>query len=262
MSTEDINLIAEYLSDPELKDLSSTPSVDCIVICASAILYQAEYLFELLQERPSVSQCVVLCGGVGHSTEFMYDAVAQHPRFSPIAKDIHGLPEARVLERILDTFFDRSAIADGGCRILIEDQSTNCGRNASLSRKVLDEAGFQALHTCVVIQDPTMMRRTKASFHKAYEDQPSSPSFISCPVFIPQMQTSRDGELEYQNLPRGRNLWPPDRFLELILGEIPRLRDDGNGYGPRGKGFIPHVELPNQVEEAWFRLSHGFNASR
>ncbi|PIG79915.1 DUF218 domain protein [Aspergillus arachidicola] len=120
-SADDINLVAEYLGDQQIQDLSSSTSVDCMVICASAILYQAEHLFRVLQERPSLSKCLVLCGGVGHSTHFMYDAVAQHPRFSEIAQDIHGLPEARVLERILDTFFDRSAITDGGCMILVED---------------------------------------------------------------------------------------------------------------------------------------------
>ncbi|KAE8377094.1 hypothetical protein BDV26DRAFT_282143 [Aspergillus bertholletiae] len=264
MSAEatDINLVAEYLSDQQIQDLSSSPSVDCIVICASSILYQAEHLFRVLQERPSLSKYLVLCGGVGHSTHFMYDAVAHHPRFSHIAQDIQGLPEARVLEKILDTFFDRSAITDGGCTVLVEDQSTNCGLNASLSRKVLDAAGLQGLKTCIIIQDPTMMLRTKASFQKAYEDALSPPSFMSCPIVVPHMQRSDDLQLEYQSLPLGNAWWPLDRFLELIMGEIPRLRDDENGYGPRGKGFILHVEVPEQVEEAWSRLRVASKACR
>ncbi|KAE8417921.1 hypothetical protein BDV36DRAFT_169050 [Aspergillus pseudocaelatus] len=253
-SAKDINVVVEYLGDQQIQDLSSSPSVDCIVICASALLYQAEHLFQVLQERPSLSKCLVLCGGVGHSTHFMYDAVAQHPRFSRIAQDIHGLPEARVLEGILDTFFDRSAITDGGCMILIEDQSTNCGLNASLSRKVLDAADLQDLKTCIIIQDPTMMLRTKASFQRAYEDKLSPPSFMSCPIIVPHMQRTEALELKYQDLPLGNAWWSLDRFLELIMGEIPRLRDDESGYGPRGKGFIPHVEVPKHVEEAWSRL--------
>lgn len=261
-SAEDMNLVAEYLGDRRIQDLSSSPSVDCIVICASAILYQAEHLFQVLQDRPSLSKCLVLCGGVGHSTHFMYEAVAQHPRFSQIAQDIHGLPEARVLERILDTFFDRSAITDGGCMILVEDKSTNCGLNASLSRKILDAAGFHNLKTCIIIQDPTMMLRTKASFQKAYEDSLSSPSFISCPIIVPHMQRTEGSGLKYQTLPLGNAWWPLDRFLELIVGEVPRLRDDENGYGPRGKRFIPHVEVPEHVEEAWSRLRVVSNACR
>ncbi|KAB8077623.1 hypothetical protein BDV29DRAFT_45305 [Aspergillus leporis] len=261
-TAEDINILAKYHSDQEIQDLSSYPSVDCIVICASAILFQAERLFHILQERPSLTKCLVLCGGIGHSTKFMYDAVAQHPRFAQIAKAVYGLPEARVLERILDVFFDRSTITSEGCEILIEDQSTNCGLNASLSRKVLDRAGFQALKSCIVVQDPTMMLRTKASFQKAFEDMLFPPSFMSCPVFVPQMQALENGKLNYQALPTAEPLWPQDRFLDLILGEIPRLRDDEEGYGPRGKGFIPHVEVPIDVEEAWSRLRVISNTSR
>ena len=33
-------------------------------------------------------------------------------------------------------------------------------------------------------------------------------------------------------------------------GEVPRLRDDEQGYGPRGRGFIAHVDVPDDVEAA------------
>ena len=38
------------------------------------------------------------------------------------------------------------------------------------------------------------------------------------------------------------------------MGEIQRLRDDENGYGPRGKGFLGHVDIPDEVEAGWQRL--------
>lgn len=31
------------------------------------------------------------------------------------------------------------------------------------------------------------------------------------------------------------------------MGEIPRLTDDADGYGPRGKNFIAHVDIPTEV---------------
>lgn len=43
-------------------------------------------------------------------------------------------------------------------------------------------------------------------------------------------------------------------MLQLILGEISRLRDDENGYGPRGKDFIVHVDVPEPVIGAYERL--------
>ncbi|KAL4976784.1 hypothetical protein BDW66DRAFT_166261 [Aspergillus desertorum] len=265
----DINLLAGYLSNPQLQleELPSSPPVDCIVICASMILHQAETLFQTLQNYPYLTKALVLCGGIGHSTRYIYEAVAQHGRFSPIRNDIQCLPEARVLERILDTFFDRAAITSQGCRILIEDHSSNCGENALFSRRVLDDVGFQKLRSCAVIQDPTMMRRTVASFQKAYEEagRAEMPLFLSCPVLVPQVESSEgpEGEQRYcQRAAPGVELWPPERFISLVMGEIPRLRDDEDGYGPRGRGFIPHVEIPVEVEAAWARLRAIFDTAR
>jgi uncharacterized SAM-binding protein YcdF (DUF218 family) len=253
----DINLISEFLSDNQ-QDLSP---VDCIVICASAVLHSAEVLFDTLQHQ-SLTKALVLCGGIGHSTQLLYDAVKTHPIFSRIADEIQDLPEAKVLERILDEFYDRSLITKEGCRILLESKSTNCGQNASFCRKVLDGAGFQAPRTCIVIQDPTMMLRTKASFQKVYEDVQSPVSIVSCPVFVPRMQLSQDGALEYYPISKTSELWSKDRFLELIMGEIPRLRDDKDGYGPQGRGFISHVDIPADVEAAWSRLEVMVKRSR
>jgi hypothetical protein len=49
-------------------------------------------------------------------------------------------------------------------------------------------------------------------------------------------------------------MWDTSRYLTLLMGEIPRLTDDENGYGPRGKGFLAHMDIPTQVRGAWDRL--------
>lgn len=54
-----------------------------------------------------------------------------------------------------------------------------------------------------------------------------------------------------------QGVWDVRRFISLLLGEIPRLRDDATGYGPQGKGFIDHVDIPAEVEEA-----HGWLTER
>ncbi|WFO09213.1 hypothetical protein MAY76_13230 [Edwardsiella ictaluri] len=43
--------------------------------------------------------------------------------------------------------------------------------------------------------------------------------------------------------------------MSLLLGEIPRLRDDERGYGPRGRDFIAHVTIPDTVEAAFTRVA-------
>jgi hypothetical protein len=56
-----------------------------------------------------------------------------------------------------------------------------------------------------------------------------------------------------------------ERFVSLILGEIPRLRDDERGYGPKGRGFIAHVDVPDGVLAAFSRLAahcHGLIGDR
>lgn len=51
-----------------------------------------------------------------------------------------------------------------------------------------------------------------------------------------------------------QGLWSLERFIDLLMGEVKRLRDDEAGYGPRGKGYFAHVALPEAVEAAWQRL--------
>ena len=38
------------------------------------------------------------------------------------------------------------------------------------------------------------------------------------------------------------------------MGEIPRLSDAPDGYGPAGKNFIAHVDIPPEVAEAFSEL--------
>jgi hypothetical protein len=34
-------------------------------------------------------------------------------------------------------------------------------------------------------------------------------------------------------------------------GELPRLFDDANGYGPAGRDYIAHVDFPDAVLRSW-----------
>jgi len=43
-----------------------------------------------------------------------------------------------------------------------------------------------------------------------------------------------------------------------VMGEIPRLRNDADGYGPKGRGFIVAVDIPPAVEAAYDRLTEPF----
>lgn len=49
-------------------------------------------------------------------------------------------------------------------------------------------------------------------------------------------------------------MWDMDRYVNLLMGEIPRLTDDSKGYGPNGTGYIAHVEIPKDVRTAFEAL--------
>jgi hypothetical protein len=267
--SKDVNLLATFLAHAEvtLESLKTCEPVDCIAICASSVLSQASQLFRALESRPSLTRTLVLVGGIGHSTSHIYEAVARHPQYRKIHAQITGLPEAQVLREILNCFYPIPRVEAGGLRVLVEDQSTNCGANAVKTRKVLDEAGLASIRTCIVVQDPTMSLRTRASFEKVFEDLPvlQRPRFLACPIVVPEVHAV-DGQLEYVLDPVGKlrteDLWEMKRLCKLLVGEITRLKDDENGYGPMGKGFIGHVDVPVEVEAAANRVRETLGVDR
>lgn len=78
---------------------------------------------------------------------------------------------------------------------------------------------------------------------------------VSSPHLMPELHSSVPDI-------RSSDLWDDQRFYDLLMGEIPRLRDDGNGYGPKGRGFIAHVDIPDDVEAAWTRLRTNLEFNR
>jgi len=76
--------------------------------------------------------------------------------------------------------------------------------------------------------------------------------FINYAAFVPVVRSDK-GTLSY-TLDGIYGLWNHHRFISLVMGEIPRLLDDDQGYGPNGKDFIVHVEIPVIVMSAYERL--------
>lgn len=253
----DINTAARFLSQEDIPDLRKIEPVDTIILCVCSVLLSSETVFEAIRERPDITKTLVLCGGIGHSTTFIYEAVARHPRFKSIAPEIQGLPEAQVLLAIFNRFFAPGFTAEQPPpRILAEDRSTTCHTNASETRRLLEANGVPTPASAVIVQDPLMVRRTIACFDKVYQDLPNPPKFVGCPIFVPQVGLDGGEKLVYTEPSIAPELmWNMDRFLDLVMGEHPRLRDDENGYGPRGNNSIVHVDIPPEVEEAWNRLS-------
>lgn len=62
--------------------------------------------------------------------------------------------------------------------------------------------------------------------------------------------------LSFEHEPQG--MWDMERYVSLLMGEVPRLTDDAAGYGPHGAGYIAHVDIPEEVQMAFTLLKEQF----
>jgi hypothetical protein len=246
---ESLHLVASFLARRDVPDLSTQSlggSADILVLAGSSLLDSVHTAKKAL-ERGCASH-LVISGGIGHSTQDLRDAVSSHPLFQTV--DTKDRAEADILRDILtDNLGIDSRL------ITVENKSTNCGSNATESKKIIDDLGIQA-HKIIVIQDPTMQRRSQATFERAWEGSEST-EIISFSPFIPRVEQAKDGEVTV--IGDKEPAWPLDRFVSLLLGEIIRLRDDESGYGPKGRGYISHIEIPDNVLEAYSHIDREFN---
>ncbi|KIX01617.1 uncharacterized protein Z518_09343 [Rhinocladiella mackenziei CBS 650.93] len=271
-AVSDINTISRFISCPQIASLLTCFPVDVLVLCGNAIIPIAENVFSVLEARPDLAKTLVICGGIGHSTRLLYEAVRQSRKYGYLARDIEGLPEAIVLRFILKEFYPILVehIRSGTMRLIVEDKSTNCGANAIETRRVLEQNSIPMPESLIIVQDPTMCLRTLASFRHTYAEVCPPPNFFACPTFVPMI--SLDSSSPQRSEPEVHfvvaasihptDIWDHRRFFDLLMGEIPRLRDDEHGYGPKGKNFIAHVDIPDEVEAAWTRLRNVLDFKR
>jgi hypothetical protein len=158
---------------------------------------------------------LMLVGGRGHTTDALLAAMGLDPEST-------GVAEAELIAAWLR---DRHGIED----VLLETESTNCGNNITLAEEVARRDGLRP-RTVALVQDPTMQRRMDAKFRHSWS-------------LGGARAVNRPG-------PDSREGWPWHRWVALVMGEVPRLRDDAQGYGPRGRDFVAHVDVPVQVEAA------------
>jgi hypothetical protein len=96
----------------------------------------------------------------------------------------------------------------------------------------------------VLVQDATMQQRMDAGFRR------HAPSVEIINYAAHQTPVTEAGT--YADPPPG--MWSLDRYVSMLMGEVPRLTDDADGYGPAGRGFIAHVDVPPAVQRAWGHL--------
>ena len=133
----------------------------------------------------------------------------------------------------------------------LECTSTNCGNNITHLLDLMREKGFDC-GSFLLIQDASMQRRMEAGLRKYAPEA----RIVNYAAYQAEFAV-RENHLAFAQPIFG--MWQPKRYIDLLMGEIPRLRDDADGYGPNGRGFIAHVDLPPEVEAAFVELRSDFS---
>ncbi|RPH20236.1 YdcF family protein [Buttiauxella warmboldiae] len=232
-----INTLGEWLSYHEFAAPPAASDADMIILAGNAVIPTIDAACQLAAntERP-----LLITGGIGHSTTFLYAAIAKHPRYNAIPTT--GRAEAAIIKDIATQFWKIPHE-----KVLTEEKSTNCGENARFTHGLIQALGITP-ERAIIIQDPTMQRRTVATFERVWQGETHSVQWRSWPGFVPVLASD---EARTTFTPHEKGLWPVARYISLLLGEIPRLRDDAQGYGPQGRDFIAHVDIPPAAIGAW-----------
>lgn len=243
-----VNTLGQWLSHNEFAAPPAVSDADLIILAGNAVIPTIDAACQL---AANTELPLVITGGIGHSTTFLYGAVAKHPRYNTIPTT--GCAEAAIIKDIATQFWKIPAE-----KVLTEEKSTNCGENARLTHQLLQQQNITPARV-IIIQDPTMQRRTVATFERIWQGDAHIPQWRSWPGIVPVL-VSDESQTTFTLHEKG--LWPVARYISLALGEIPRIRDDAQGYGPQGRDFITHVEIPQSVTHAWEILANDVALAR
>ena len=215
------------------------------MLLGNSVLGVAEKAFAIFQA--GAARNVLIAGGRGHSTRFLEQNLQNDVRYASIASN--GKSEAELLGQMAIRFWRIEPE-----HMLLDTASSNCGENALFALRTLQDHGAET-DSLILMQDPTMQRRTDATFRKVWREAGLTAGIVNDPTWVPQL-TLCDGELMFTR--RVAGCWPVERFISLVMGEISRLRDDKAGYGPKGQGLIEHVDIPETVLAAHTKLAAAY----
>ncbi len=243
MNVEDnINTLGNFCGMRDVDRLSADviqnkygfPKADVMVLFGGSIIEGGDVLAKAMQEK--IAKKYIIVGGAGHTTETLRQRVnTEYPDI-----ETAGLPEAEVFQRYLAHVYGLQAD-------YLETQSTNCGNNITYLLGLLRDKSIPC-KSIILTQDATMQRRMDAGLRKY---APGEVAIINYAAYSVKT-VLHSGKLEFDRQPHG--MWTVDRYVNLLMGEIPRLADDANGYGPVGKDFIAHVDIPDSVSVAFEEL--------
>lgn len=115
--------------------------------------------------------------------------------------------------------------------ILVEDQSTNTGGNALLSKKLINDIQMD-IHTAILVTKPYMERRAMATFAKLW------------PELAIQVTSQEVTYEDYMN----QSSIGKDKSIDTMVGDLQRIIEYPE------KGWSTPQEVPDEVKKAYDQL--------
>ena len=245
-TAEAVNIIGKFCGLRDVSQLDKSAllekyglgQADVFALFGGSILAGGDILAKAIKDN--IAKTYVIVGGAGHTTETLRQRV--HSEFPEI--ETTGLSEADIFQCYLKKIYGCSAD-------YLETQSTNCGNNITNLLDLLREKRI-IWKSIILCQDASMQNRMDAGLRKYAPGDTIIINYASYHAHV----TWNGKKLEYTESIHG--MWDIERYVNLLMSGIPRLTDDGNGYGPAGKGFIAHVDVPKDVRQAFERLQADF----
>lgn len=245
---ENINILAKFLGTRDIDALNQEElfnrygihQVDVMVLFGGSILEGGDVLASGIKNF--VAKKYIIVGGAGHTTDTLRQVV--HLEYPDI--ETTDLSEAEIFQKYIKHVY--GCMAD-----YLETKSTNCGNNITYLLDLLKENNI-SFKSIILSQDASMQRRMAAGLKKYVKEDVTIINYATyCASVI-----SCGEELCYTENIHG--MWTIERYVNLLMGEIPRLSDDANGYGPNGKNYIAHVDIPENVMIAFEELKLVFGS--
>jgi len=241
---DNINVLSDFLGKRDIHTLSSNAlkekykisQADMLILFGGSIPYGCDVVGKALLNN--ICKKFMIVGGQGHTTESLRQAV--HRAYPQI--ETAGKMEADIMSAYIRQKY-------GINEILLECNSTNCGNNVTYALEVMKQNKL-CPSNIIIVQDATMQCRMDAGFRKYLES--AEIQLINFAAYKVSVEVI-NGKLVIESSELW-GMWDIERYISLLLGEIPRLLDDANGYGPNGKGYIAHVDIPPKVVKAFEKL--------
>lgn len=245
---ENINILAKFLGTRDIDALNQEElfkrygihQVDVMVLFGGSILEGGDVLASGIKNF--VAKKYIIAGGAGHTTDTLRQVV--HLEYPDI--ETTDLSEAEIFQKYIKHVY--------GCKAdYLETKSTNCGNNITYLLDLLKENNI-SFKSIILSQDASMQRRMAAGLKKYVKEDVT---IINYATYYAKV-LNQDEDLVFEDNIHG--MWSINRYVNLLMGEIPRLSDDANGYGPNGKNYIAHVDIPEHVKIAFEELKMVFGS--